>query len=121
MQDVIELRENKWQPRNKTAAPITFSQIRDQARPARRSRYSCAGTDYSSQATKEKAAAVNRATWARTNIMISGGSRRVEDRSEGSVIGPDGWPIASSGSGVRRRHLRQATSRSSALSTSSNR
>ncbi|VDC02695.1 unnamed protein product [Peniophora sp. CBMAI 1063] len=83
LQDVIELRENKWQPRNKVAAPTTLSQIHDQA-------------------AKEKAAQDSHAAMARNNPMTRGGSRRGDNRNDGPVIGPDGWAIAGSGSGAPR-------------------
>ncbi|KZV69987.1 hypothetical protein PENSPDRAFT_685877 [Peniophora sp. CONT] len=83
LQDVIELRSNNWQPRNKVAAPTTLSHVHEQA-------------------AKDRAAADNHAAMNRSNPMQRGGSRRGDNRNEGPVIGPDGWAIAGSGSGAPR-------------------
>ncbi|KAI0368980.1 hypothetical protein BV20DRAFT_997562 [Pilatotrama ljubarskyi] len=74
LQDVIELRERKWIPRNQAAAPTTIAALREQIE-------------------KEKVAqekdAMNR------NLSMSrGGSRRGGDRGEHQQIGPDGWAVA---------------------------
>ncbi|THH33090.1 hypothetical protein EUX98_g1117 [Antrodiella citrinella] len=67
LQDVIELRERKWIPRNQVAAPTTIAAVHEAA-------------------AKEKAAAE---TYNRNVSMSRGGSRRGADRGE--QVGPDGW------------------------------
>ncbi|KAI0036139.1 armadillo-type protein [Vararia minispora EC-137] len=80
--DVIELRENKWTPRNLVAAPTTIAQIHEAA-------------------AKEKAQAERDAANLRQSTMSRGGSRRGGDRSEGPVVGPDGWAVAGASNAVR--------------------
>ncbi|KAH8087801.1 armadillo-type protein [Cristinia sonorae] len=70
LQDVIELRERKWIPRNQVAAPTTIAAVHEAA-------------------AKEKAAA-EKETFNRNVSMSRGGSRRGADRG-GEQVGPDGW------------------------------
>ncbi|TBU40170.1 hypothetical protein BD309DRAFT_1003254 [Dichomitus squalens] len=74
LQDIIELRERKWIPRNQMAAPTTLAAVHEQA-------------------AKEKLAQQNEAM-NRTLSMSRGGSRRGGDRGEHAQIGPDGWAVA---------------------------
>ncbi|RPD57735.1 hypothetical protein L227DRAFT_551661 [Lentinus tigrinus ALCF2SS1-6] len=74
LQDVIELRERKWIPRNQMAAPTTLAAIHELA-------------------LKEKAAA-DKEAMNRTLSMSRGGSRRGGDRGDHSQVGPDGWAVA---------------------------
>ncbi|KAI0359607.1 hypothetical protein OH77DRAFT_1472942 [Trametes cingulata] len=74
LQDVIELRERKWVPRNQAAAPTTIAALREQIE-------------------KEKAAQEKDAM-NRTLSMSRGGSRRGGDRGEHQQVGPDGWAVA---------------------------
>ncbi|OCH90607.1 hypothetical protein OBBRIDRAFT_776738 [Obba rivulosa] len=72
LQDLIELRERNWIPRNAVAAPTTIAAVHEQA-------------------AKEKAAA---AEINQRNVPMSrGGSRRGGERGE-HQIGPDGWAVA---------------------------
>lgn len=73
LQDVIELRERKWIPRNQAAAPTTLAAVHEQA-------------------AKEKAN-VDKDAYQRTLSMSRGGSRRGGERGEPQV-GPDGWAVA---------------------------
>ncbi|KII95639.1 hypothetical protein PLICRDRAFT_48580 [Plicaturopsis crispa FD-325 SS-3] len=85
LQDVIELRERKWIPRNAVAAPSTIAQIHEAA-------------------AKEKALA-EKESYNRQMGMSRGGSRRGNDRGGGGdnfqQVGPDGWAVAG-GSGPPR-------------------
>ncbi|KAI0629420.1 armadillo-type protein [Trametes polyzona] len=74
LQDVIELRERKWVPRNQAAAPTTIAALREQIE-------------------KEKAAQ-EKGAMNRTLSMSRGGSRRGGDRGDHQQIGPDGWAVA---------------------------
>ncbi|KAI0776258.1 hypothetical protein BD413DRAFT_470231 [Trametes elegans] len=74
LQDVIELRERKWVPRNQSAAPTTIAALREQIE-------------------KEKVAAEKDAM-NRTLSMSRGGSRRGGDRGDHQQVGPDGWAVA---------------------------
>ncbi|KAL5512629.1 hypothetical protein ACEPAG_3282 [Sanghuangporus baumii] len=74
LQDVIELRERKWIPRNAAAAPQTIAQIHETA-------------------AKEKAQQEQH-NLAR-QAMSRGGSRRGQDRDGNVQVGPDGWAVAS--------------------------
>ncbi|KAL4079170.1 hypothetical protein J3A83DRAFT_4207610 [Scleroderma citrinum] len=73
LQDVIELRERKWQPRNVVNAPATIAQIHEAA-------------------AKEKEKAAQDAQALQRNFSMSrGGSKRGMERGE---PGPDGWAVA---------------------------
>ncbi|KAJ3754523.1 hypothetical protein EV360DRAFT_51498 [Lentinula raphanica] len=72
LQDVIELRERKWQQRNAVAAPTTIAKIHEAA-------------------AKEKAAA-DKEAYTRQISMSRGGSRRGGDRSEHQPSA-DGWTL----------------------------
>ncbi|EMD33161.1 hypothetical protein CERSUDRAFT_118223 [Gelatoporia subvermispora B] len=74
LQDVIELRERNWIPRNAVAAPTTIAAVHEQA-------------------AKEKAAAERDAINQRNAPMSRGGSRRGGERGDHQV-GPDGWAVA---------------------------
>lgn len=74
LQDIIELRERKWIPRNQVAAPTTIAAVHEAA-------------------AKEKAAAAELAS-QRNLSMSRGGSRRGADRGDHTQIGPDGWAVA---------------------------
>ncbi|EIW54449.1 uncharacterized protein TRAVEDRAFT_173662 [Trametes versicolor FP-101664 SS1] len=74
LQDIIELRERKWIPRNLAAAPTTIAALREQIE-------------------KEKAAS-DKDAMNRTLSMSRGGSRRGGDRNDHQQIGPDGWAVA---------------------------
>ncbi|KAI0753115.1 hypothetical protein C8Q80DRAFT_1150136 [Daedaleopsis nitida] len=74
LQDIIELRERKWIPRNHMAAPTTIAALHEQA-------------------AKEKAAQEKDA-FNRTLSMSRGGSRRGGERGDHSQVGPDGWAVA---------------------------
>ncbi|OSX57999.1 hypothetical protein POSPLADRAFT_1049731 [Postia placenta MAD-698-R-SB12] len=74
LQDIIELRERKWVPRNEVAAPTTIAAIHEQA-------------------AKEKAAH-EKETYRRTLGMSRGGYRRRGERGDHSQIGPNGWAVA---------------------------
>ncbi|KAF7297932.1 MI domain-containing protein [Mycena chlorophos] len=83
LQDVIELRDRKWQVRsNQMAAPTTLAAVHEAA-------------------AKEQAKA-EKESYQRTISMSRGGSRRGADRGDFQGPGPDGWTnVASSGSGPR--------------------
>ncbi|KAI6106519.1 armadillo-type protein [Pisolithus croceorrhizus] len=72
LQDVIELRERKWQPRNVVNAPTTLAAVHEAA-------------------AKEKAAQENQA-FQRQFSMSRGGSRRGVERN--AEPAPDGWAVA---------------------------
>ncbi|KAI0696675.1 hypothetical protein C8T65DRAFT_583280 [Cerioporus squamosus] len=74
LQDIIELRERKWIPRNAVAAPSTLASIHEQA-------------------AKDRAVAEKDAM-NRTLSMSRGGSRRGGDRGDHTQVGPDGWAVA---------------------------
>lgn len=76
LQDLIELRERKWIPRNQIAAPTTIAQVHEEAAKQR------------AQAEKDAA--------NRTLAMSRGGSRRGGDRSGGPAgeQQADGWSVA---------------------------
>ncbi|KAI0669667.1 hypothetical protein C8Q78DRAFT_1041469 [Trametes maxima] len=74
LQDVIELRDRQWIPRNQAAAPTTIAALREQME-------------------KEKVAQEKDAM-NRTLSMSRGGSRRGGDRGEHQQVGPDGWAVA---------------------------
>ncbi|CCM03917.1 uncharacterized protein FIBRA_06068 [Fibroporia radiculosa] len=74
LNDVIELRERKWIPRNQVAAPTTIAAVHEAA-------------------AKEKAAHEKDA-YQRNLSMSRGGSRRGGDRGDHTQIGPDGWAVA---------------------------
>ncbi|KAI0767077.1 hypothetical protein C8Q74DRAFT_1354942 [Fomes fomentarius] len=74
LQDIIELRERKWIPRNLMAAPTTIAALHEQA-------------------AKEKAAH-EKESFNRTLSMSRGGSRRGGDRGDHTQVGPDGWAVA---------------------------
>ncbi|KAI0941635.1 hypothetical protein AcW1_003473 [Taiwanofungus camphoratus] len=76
LQDVIELRERNWVPRNAIAAPTTIAAVHEAA-------------------AKEKAAHEKDA-YQRTMSMSRGGSRRGGERGDHSQVGPDGWAVAGS-------------------------
>ncbi|KAH9944590.1 ARM repeat-containing protein [Amylocystis lapponica] len=76
LQDIIELRERKWIPRNAVAAPTTLAAVHE--------------------ASAKDRAAVEKETHNRMNNMSRGGSRRGGDRGDHSQVGPDGWSVASS-------------------------
>ncbi|EJD40409.1 hypothetical protein AURDEDRAFT_115891 [Auricularia subglabra TFB-10046 SS5] len=72
LQDVIELRERKWIPRNATAAPTTLSAVHDQAAKGR--------------------TATEKETASRMSTMSRGSLGRGDNRSDyGSHTGADGW------------------------------
>ncbi|KAJ4483157.1 hypothetical protein C8R41DRAFT_840759 [Lentinula lateritia] len=74
LQDVIELRERKWQQRNAVAAPTTIAKIHEAA-------------------AKEKAAAEKDAYARQMNTSMSRtGSRRGGDRNDHQA-GADGWTV----------------------------
>ncbi|EKM53380.1 uncharacterized protein PHACADRAFT_259721 [Phanerochaete carnosa HHB-10118-sp] len=73
LQDILELRERKWIPRNQAAAPTTLAAVHELA-------------------AKEKAN-VEKEQYQRTLSMSRGGSRRGGERGEPQV-GPDGWAVA---------------------------
>ncbi|KAI0313314.1 armadillo-type protein [Amylostereum chailletii] len=75
LQDVVELRERKWIPRNQVAAPTTLAQVH-------------------AAAAKEIAAAQKK-SFSRQSNMSFGGFRYGGDRNDGSII--DGWSVAGSG------------------------
>ncbi|KAI0263838.1 hypothetical protein BC834DRAFT_924863 [Gloeopeniophorella convolvens] len=77
LQDVIELRERKWIPRNAVAAPATIAQIHEAA-------------------AKEKLAQ-EKESYLRQNSMSRGGSRRGGGRDGGETAHPDGWSVAGTG------------------------
>ncbi|KAI0308493.1 armadillo-type protein, partial [Amylostereum chailletii] len=77
LQDVVELRERKWVPRNQVAAPTTLAQVHE--------------------ATAKEKAAEEQESFNRQSNMSFGGFRYGGDRNDGSVIGPDGWSVAGSG------------------------
>ncbi|KAI6120363.1 hypothetical protein EV401DRAFT_2089060 [Pisolithus croceorrhizus] len=72
LQDVIELRDRKWQPRNVVNAPTTLAAVHEAA-------------------AKEKAAQENQA-FQRQFSMSRGGSRRGAERN--AEPAPDGWAVA---------------------------
>ncbi|KAJ3523992.1 hypothetical protein NM688_g8638 [Phlebia brevispora] len=74
LQDVIELRERKWVPRNLKIEPTTIAGVREAA-------------------AKEKASQ-EKEQYQRTLSMSRGGSRRGGDRGDHSQVGPDGWSVA---------------------------
>ncbi|KAH9855961.1 hypothetical protein C2E23DRAFT_901267 [Lenzites betulinus] len=74
LQDVIELRDRKWIPRNLASAPTTIAALREQIE-------------------KEKIAQEKDAM-NRTLSMSRGGSRRGGERGDHQQIGPDGWAVA---------------------------
>ncbi|KAI0795099.1 hypothetical protein C8Q75DRAFT_748900 [Abortiporus biennis] len=76
LQDVIELRERKWIPRNQVAAPTTIAAVHEAA-------------------AKEKERA-EKDNYNRTLSMSRGGSRRGGERGEHQQVGPDGWSVAGS-------------------------
>ncbi|KAH9944591.1 armadillo-type protein [Amylocystis lapponica] len=76
LQDIIELRERKWIPRNAVAAPTTLAAVHEAAAKDR--------------------AAVKKETHNRMNNMSRGGSRRGGDRGDHSQVVPDGWSVAGS-------------------------
>ncbi|KAL6305170.1 hypothetical protein BKA93DRAFT_780253 [Sparassis latifolia] len=71
LQDVIELRERKWIPRNAVAAPSTIAAVHEAA-------------------AKEKA---HDKDYQRLS-MSRGGSRRGGERGDHTSVGPDGWAVA---------------------------
>ncbi|OBZ73052.1 Eukaryotic translation initiation factor 4 gamma [Grifola frondosa] len=71
LQDIIELRERKWVPRNQVAAPTTITAVHEAA-------------------AKEKAA-TEKDAYQRNLSMSRGGSRRGGERGEHGQTGPDGW------------------------------
>ncbi|KAF8911486.1 hypothetical protein CPB84DRAFT_1722762 [Gymnopilus junonius] len=77
LQDLLELRERKWIPRNAGAAPSTLAQVHEAA-------------------AKEKAAQ-EKESYNRQISMSRGGSRRGGDRNEYPQVNPDGWAVAGSG------------------------
>jgi len=81
LQDIIELRERNWIPRNQVAAPTTIAAVHEAA-------------------AKEKASADSQQQYQRTLSMSRGGSRRGAERSD-SQIGPDGWAVAGGSSQPR--------------------
>ncbi|KAF7296013.1 MI domain-containing protein [Mycena kentingensis (nom. inval.)] len=83
LQDVIELRDRKWQVRStQMAAPTTIAAVH-------------------AEAAKEQAKA-EKETYQRTISMSRGGSRRGNDRGEFQGPGADGWTnVQGSGSGPR--------------------
>ncbi|KAF9529696.1 hypothetical protein CPB83DRAFT_893220 [Crepidotus variabilis] len=76
LQDIIELRDRKWQTRQgqSVAAPTTIAQIHENA-------------------AKDRAAA-EKESFQRQMGMSRGGSRRGGDRSDYPQVGPDGWAVA---------------------------
>ncbi|KIY68094.1 hypothetical protein CYLTODRAFT_421949 [Cylindrobasidium torrendii FP15055 ss-10] len=71
LQDILELRERRWIPRNlAVVAPTTIAAVHEQA-------------------AKDK----DKESQLRTMSMSRGGSRRGGERTE-SIIGPDGWAVA---------------------------
>ncbi|KAI9441620.1 hypothetical protein H4582DRAFT_1933815 [Lactarius indigo] len=79
LQDVIELRERKWVPRNAVAAPTTIAQVHEAA-------------------AKEKLAHEKDAFLRQNNTSMSrGGSRRGGNREVVDVPHPDGWSVAGAG------------------------
>ncbi|KAM5543012.1 hypothetical protein V8D89_003396 [Ganoderma adspersum] len=74
LQDVIELREGKWIPRNQVAAPMTIAAIHEQATKKRIAREKAFNPQIS---------------------MSCGGSRRGGERTgDHAQVGPDGWAVA---------------------------
>ncbi|OJT05720.1 Eukaryotic translation initiation factor 4 gamma, partial [Trametes pubescens] len=82
LQDVIELRERKWIPRNLAAAPTTIAALREQIE-------------------REKAASDNDAM-NRALSMSRGGLRRGGDCNDHQQIGPDGWVAVAGGPAPRQ-------------------
>ncbi|KAF7792743.1 hypothetical protein EIP86_003841 [Pleurotus ostreatoroseus] len=74
LQDVIELRERKWIPRNQQIVPSTIAAVHEAA-------------------AKEKASQ-EKEQYQRTLSMSRGGSRRGAERGEHQQVGPDGWAVA---------------------------
>jgi len=76
LQDVIELRERKWIPRNTVTAPTTIAQVHEAA-------------------AKEKQALEKDAIMRQQNASMSrGGSRRGGNRDAAEQPHPDGWSVA---------------------------
>ncbi|KAI9465254.1 hypothetical protein BJY52DRAFT_1114117 [Lactarius psammicola] len=78
LQDVIELRERKWIPRNAVAAPTTIAQVHEAA-------------------AKEKLAQEKDAFMRQNASMSRGGSRRGGNRDVADAPHPDGWSVAGAG------------------------
>ncbi|KAI0302331.1 hypothetical protein B0F90DRAFT_1627403 [Multifurca ochricompacta] len=78
LQDVIELRERKWIPRNAVAAPTTIAQVHENA-------------------AKEKAAQEKDSLLRQNASMSRGGSRRGGNRDAAEAPHPDGWSVAGPG------------------------
>jgi translation initiation factor 4G len=83
LQDVIELRERKWIPRNTVSAPSTIAQVHEAA-------------------AKEKLAQEKDAFLRQNASMSRGGSRRGGNRDVSDVQHPDGWSVAGGGQGPAR-------------------
>lgn len=83
LQDVIELRERKWIPRNAVAAPTTIAQVHEFA-------------------AKEKADKEKDAYMRQNTSMSRGGSRRGGNRDTAEASHPDGWSVAGSGAPPRQ-------------------
>jgi len=75
LQDVIELRDRKWIPRNAVAAPTTIAQVHEAAH-------------------KEKLAQEKDSHMRQNASMSRGGSRRGGNRDGADVALPDGWSLA---------------------------
>ncbi|KAF8270164.1 armadillo-type protein [Lactarius quietus] len=78
LQDVIELRERKWIPRNTVSAPSTIAQVHEAA-------------------AKEKQAQEKDAMMRQNASMSRGGSRRGGNRDAAEPPHPDGWSVAGQG------------------------
>ena len=93
-QDLIELRERKWIPRNQVAAPTTIAQVHEEVIPPTFARIEPTLTEFN-QAAKQRAQAEKEAA-NRTLTMSRGGSRRGGDRGGGppGEQQADGWSVA---------------------------
>ncbi|KAI0250910.1 hypothetical protein BJV78DRAFT_1282825 [Lactifluus subvellereus] len=75
LQDVVELRERKWVPRNTVAAPTTIAQVHEAV-------------------AKEKLAQEKDSYMRQNASMSRGGSRRGGNRDTAEAALPDGWSLA---------------------------
>ena len=93
-QDLIELRERRWIPRNQVAAPTTIAQVHEEVIHSAFLRIEPTLTT-SNQAAKQRAQAEKEAA-NRTLTMSRGGSRRGGDRGGGppGEQQADGWSVA---------------------------
>ena len=93
-QDLIELRERKWIPRNQVAAPSTIAQVHEEVILLAFSQMNCSYFTFT-QAAKQRAQAEREAA-NRTLTMSRGGSRRGGDRGGGPAgeQQADGWSVA---------------------------